>query len=194
MTSSNRPIALALRGVSKSFDRPAVDALDLTIYGGEFYALLGPNGAGKTTTLRMVVGLLKPDAGSISHWRHRRALRSGRGKADNGLALRRADDLRQAHAVRISRIRRRAVAHRSCRCRGARARTHWLARPRAARARTLRGVLQGHAPEGGARRRAGARPEADHSRRAADRSRRGHGAAGQERAARARACRAAPSS
>jgi ABC-2 type transport system ATP-binding protein len=66
MTSSNRPIALALRGVSKSFDRPAVDALDLTIYGGEFYVLVGPNGAGKTTTLRMVVGLLKPDAGSIS--------------------------------------------------------------------------------------------------------------------------------
>ena len=65
MTSSNRPIALALRGVSKSFDRPAVDALDLTIYGGEFYALVGPNGAGKTTTLRMVVGLLRPDAGSI---------------------------------------------------------------------------------------------------------------------------------
>jgi ABC-2 type transport system ATP-binding protein len=65
MTGSNQPIALALRGVSKSFDRPAVDALDLTIYGGEFYALVGPNGAGKTTTLRMVVGLLKPDAGSI---------------------------------------------------------------------------------------------------------------------------------
>ena len=65
MTNSNRTIALALRGVSKSFDRPAVDALDLTIYGGEFYALVGPNGAGKTTTLRMVVGLLKPDAGSI---------------------------------------------------------------------------------------------------------------------------------
>ena len=65
MTSSDRPIALALRGVSKTFDRPAVDSLDLTIYGGEFYALVGPNGAGKTTTLRMVVGLLKPDAGSI---------------------------------------------------------------------------------------------------------------------------------
>jgi len=61
----NRPITLALCGVSKRFDRPAVDALDLTIYGGEFYALVGPNGAGKTTTLRMVVGLLRPDAGSI---------------------------------------------------------------------------------------------------------------------------------
>jgi len=63
---AERPIALAVRGLSKSFDRPAVDALDLTIYGGEFYALVGPNGAGKTTTLRMVVGLLRPDAGSIS--------------------------------------------------------------------------------------------------------------------------------
>ncbi len=61
----NRPIALALRKLTKRFDRPAVDALDLTVYGGEFYALVGPNGAGKTTTLRMVVGLLKPDDGTI---------------------------------------------------------------------------------------------------------------------------------
>ena len=58
--------ALALRGLSKCFDRPAVDGLDLTIRAGEFYALLGPNGAGKTTTLRMVAGLLRPDAGSVS--------------------------------------------------------------------------------------------------------------------------------
>ena len=65
MTPTSRPIALALRGLSKSFDRPAVDALELTVYGGEFYALVGPNGAGKTTTLRMVVGLLQPDAGTI---------------------------------------------------------------------------------------------------------------------------------
>jgi ABC-2 type transport system ATP-binding protein len=65
MDHFNLPVALALRGVSKRFERPAVDALDLTVYGGEFYALVGPNGAGKTTTLRMVVGLLRPDAGSI---------------------------------------------------------------------------------------------------------------------------------
>src|SRR5664279_1506598 len=65
MSPLDRPIALALRGLTKRYDRPAVDALDLTIYGGEFYSLLGPNGAGKTTTLRMVAGLLKPDAGSI---------------------------------------------------------------------------------------------------------------------------------
>jgi ABC-2 type transport system ATP-binding protein len=58
--------ALSLRGLTKRFDRLAVDALDLTIHTGEFYALLGPNGAGKTTTLRMVAGLLRPDAGSVS--------------------------------------------------------------------------------------------------------------------------------
>jgi len=50
----------------KRFDRPAVDGLDLTVRAGEFYALLGANGAGKTTTLRMVAGLLRPDAGSVS--------------------------------------------------------------------------------------------------------------------------------
>ncbi|MEH2624081.1 ABC-2 type transport system ATP-binding protein [Bradyrhizobium sp. AZCC 1719] len=58
--------ALEVQGLTKRFDRPAVDALDLTVRTGEFYALLGPNGAGKTTTLRMVAGLLKPDAGSVS--------------------------------------------------------------------------------------------------------------------------------
>ena len=57
--------ALAIRGLCKSFDRPAVTGLDLTIRAGEFYSLLGPNGAGKTTTLRMVAGLLPPDEGSI---------------------------------------------------------------------------------------------------------------------------------
>jgi ABC-2 type transport system ATP-binding protein len=66
MSQAKRSIALATRRLTKCFDRPAVDALDLTVYGGEFYALVGPNGAGKTTTLRMVVGLLRPDAGSIT--------------------------------------------------------------------------------------------------------------------------------
>jgi ABC-2 type transport system ATP-binding protein len=57
--------ALQVRGLTKRFDRLAVDALDLTVRAGEFYALVGPNGAGKTTTLRMVAGLLRPDAGSV---------------------------------------------------------------------------------------------------------------------------------
>nr|WP_314546620.1 ABC transporter ATP-binding protein [uncultured Massilia sp.] len=57
--------ALVLRALRKSFGRPAVDGLDLTVRRGELYALLGPNGAGKTTTLRMVTGLLAPDAGQV---------------------------------------------------------------------------------------------------------------------------------
>src|SRR5215831_16281861 len=57
--------ALEIRGLAKTFDRPAVAGLDLTVRAGEFYSLLGPNGAGKTTTLRMVAGLLPPDAGAI---------------------------------------------------------------------------------------------------------------------------------
>jgi len=66
MSCCDCPLALEVRGLRKSFERPAVDGLDLALRAGEFYTLLGPNGAGKTTTLRMVVGLLRPDAGSIS--------------------------------------------------------------------------------------------------------------------------------
>ncbi len=57
--------ALEVRGLAKSFGRKVVEGLDLHIHPGEFYALLGPNGAGKTTTLRMIAGLMRPDAGSI---------------------------------------------------------------------------------------------------------------------------------
>lgn len=57
--------ALRLVGLRKHFGRPAVDGLDLIVRRGELYALLGPNGAGKTTTLRLVTGLLAPDAGTI---------------------------------------------------------------------------------------------------------------------------------
>lgn len=59
------PFALEIAGLVKHFDRPAVDGLNLNIRSGELYALLGPNGAGKTTTLRMIAGLLRPDAGTI---------------------------------------------------------------------------------------------------------------------------------
>lgn len=59
--------ALALRGLVRRFGSlQAVDSLELTVPTGTLYALLGPNGAGKTTTLRMVAGLERPDAGSIS--------------------------------------------------------------------------------------------------------------------------------
>jgi ABC-2 type transport system ATP-binding protein len=57
--------ALEIVGLHKRFDRPAVNGFELVVEAGEFYALLGPNGAGKTTILRMVAGLLRPDAGVI---------------------------------------------------------------------------------------------------------------------------------
>lgn len=59
--------ALVVRGLVKRFGGlTAVNNLDLNIRRGELYALLGPNGAGKTTSLRIVAGLLSPDAGEIS--------------------------------------------------------------------------------------------------------------------------------
>jgi len=66
MLQHNFPFGLEVSGLSKQFDRPAVEGLDLRVSAGEFYMLVGPNGAGKTTTLKMVSGLLKPDTGAIS--------------------------------------------------------------------------------------------------------------------------------
>ena len=63
---SSPALALDIAGLTKSFDRPVVRDLDLQVRAGEFYALLGPNGAGKTTILRLVAGLLQPDAGTIA--------------------------------------------------------------------------------------------------------------------------------
>lgn len=59
---------IELIGVSKSYNRGAVKAvndLSLTVQTGEIFGFLGPNGAGKSTTIKMLIGLLKPDAGSI---------------------------------------------------------------------------------------------------------------------------------
>jgi ABC-2 type transport system ATP-binding protein len=58
--------AVQLVAVRRTFGAAvAVERMDLAVRPGEFYALLGPNGAGKTTTLRMIAGLLRPDAGTI---------------------------------------------------------------------------------------------------------------------------------
>jgi ABC-2 type transport system ATP-binding protein len=62
---------IQLRGLSKSFSAPdgpvhAVRDVDVAIEPGETVALLGPNGAGKSTTIDMMLGLLDPDAGSVT--------------------------------------------------------------------------------------------------------------------------------
>ena len=56
--------AIEIRALRKSFGRTAaLDGLDLEVRTGEVHAFLGPNGAGKTTTIRILLGLLKADAG-----------------------------------------------------------------------------------------------------------------------------------
>jgi ABC-2 type transport system ATP-binding protein len=64
MTASVDPV-INVRGLVKSFDgKRVVDGLDLTVERGAIYGFLGPNGSGKTTSIRMLCGLLTPDAGS----------------------------------------------------------------------------------------------------------------------------------
>lgn len=58
------PLAIEARGLVKRFDDfLAVDGVDISVPEGAIYGVLGPNGAGKTTTLRMLLGIIDPDAG-----------------------------------------------------------------------------------------------------------------------------------
>ncbi len=60
-------IVIQATGLQKSYaGQRVVDGLDLSIRKGECFGLLGPNGAGKTTTLRMLLGLITPDAGTAT--------------------------------------------------------------------------------------------------------------------------------
>jgi ABC-2 type transport system ATP-binding protein len=75
---------LVLENLTKSYRKgevKAVDDLSLTVRAGEIFGFLGPNGAGKTTTIKMIVGLLEPDAG--------RVLVNGRDLAREPLAVKR---------------------------------------------------------------------------------------------------------
>ncbi|MDB5560797.1 MAG: multidrug transporter ATP-binding protein [Hyphomicrobiales bacterium] len=58
------PAVIAITGLTKTFgDKRVVDDFDITVPKGAIYGFLGPNGSGKTTTIRMLCGLLTPDAG-----------------------------------------------------------------------------------------------------------------------------------
>jgi ABC-2 type transport system ATP-binding protein len=64
-------LAVRLEGVTKRFGRQAaVSELDLEVPRGTICGLLGPNGSGKTTTIRMIMGILLPDEGSVSLFGH----------------------------------------------------------------------------------------------------------------------------
>ncbi|HYU04407.1 MAG TPA: ATP-binding cassette domain-containing protein, partial [Jatrophihabitantaceae bacterium] len=58
--------AISVSGLVKTFGRTrALDGLDLTVEAGEVHGFLGPNGAGKSTTIRVLLGLLRADAGTV---------------------------------------------------------------------------------------------------------------------------------
>lgn len=64
MKEAEPAIAIDVRGLTKRFgDRAVVDNVDLRVGKGRIHGFLGPNGSGKTTTIRMLCGLLLPDAG-----------------------------------------------------------------------------------------------------------------------------------
>ena len=63
MTDKTRPVEIS--GLVKNFGQTrALDSLDLTVQTGEVHGFLGPNGAGKSTTIRILLGLLRADAGT----------------------------------------------------------------------------------------------------------------------------------
>ncbi|MFW6042522.1 MAG: ABC transporter ATP-binding protein, partial [Chloroflexota bacterium] len=66
MNELSEPV-LDVKNVSKTYATVrAVDDLSFDLFPGEIFGLLGPNGAGKTTTIRMILDIIKPDAGHIA--------------------------------------------------------------------------------------------------------------------------------
>lgn len=78
---------LDLHDIHKAFRRgfwgvrsPVLEGVDLTLREGEVYGFLGHNGAGKTTTLKVILGLLRPDAGTVAVFGHPGANRDARAR------------------------------------------------------------------------------------------------------------------
>jgi ABC-2 type transport system ATP-binding protein len=66
MNATTQPV-IETRGLVKDFGRTrALDGLNLTVAPGEIHGFLGPNGAGKSTTLRVLLGLIRPTAGTAT--------------------------------------------------------------------------------------------------------------------------------
>jgi ABC-2 type transport system ATP-binding protein len=90
LNTGSGALAVEARGLVKRFDGfTAVDGVDLAVPAGSIYGVLGPNGAGKTTTLRMLLGIIDPDAGlrrTLGHERpHEIAHRIGYLPEERGL-------------------------------------------------------------------------------------------------------------
>ena len=71
---------LELNNLIKQYDGiKAVDNIELKIEKGDIFGFLGPNGAGKTTTIRMIMGIIEPDSGTIL-FNQKNISENGRGK------------------------------------------------------------------------------------------------------------------
>ncbi len=104
-------MAIRTEGLTRAFpDGVAVDNLDLDVATGEVLALLGPNGAGKTTTVRLLNGVLRPDAGH--------ALVLGLDPATEGNSLRRRTGVLTEHAGLDERLTARENLELTGRARG----------------------------------------------------------------------------
>ena len=63
---------LELRGLTRRYgDVLALDNVSFTVGEGQMFGFIGPNGAGKTTAMRIMLGVLAPDAGQVRWSRHR---------------------------------------------------------------------------------------------------------------------------
>src|SRR4051812_34776916 len=86
-------LALSIQNLVKSYGRvQAVRGVSFDVQAGEIFGLLGPNGAGKTSTIECIIGLRKPDGGSISvcgldSLRHPRQMKQRIGVALQATAL-----------------------------------------------------------------------------------------------------------
>lgn len=89
---------LHIRSLTKNFDHPVLDGLDLDIAEGSLTAVVGPSGCGKTTLLRIIAGFETPDSGTVSI--------AGREVAGPGVACRHtsARSATSRRTVRCSRI------------------------------------------------------------------------------------------
>src|SRR4051812_8745755 len=67
IVSAPASAVLEVRGLKRHFGKvPAVDGVDLNVHEGQIYGFLGVNGAGKTTTIRILLGIIAAEAGTIS--------------------------------------------------------------------------------------------------------------------------------
>ena len=100
---------VVVEGLSKSYGRTlALRGIDLEIAAGEVFGYLGPNGAGKTTTIRLLLGLLRPSAGTARRSGSRHPARKCRGAARVRVRAGRAGVLREAQWTSAHRVLRGA--------------------------------------------------------------------------------------